>query len=299
MVSWNREHNGIGRDGSDDRWHLGVDLLARLKAHVVLRQELTGAHRNGGRALWAEASRLGRRIPFLVGATPESPNRTGVFLDPALCEPAACYEHVTGMWHPVCNPVVRLDGTARPLSLASFHLCSHDPARRATEAKRLTTLGKPGMSAIIGGDTNSYPHRPDEADWLPDWSTISDRSHFEHRTITAADGQRVSDTIPDEILAGEHHGLPPVFVELGYYAATALEQPQALTATASLWRTDQGPRQRIDRIYATPDVAAALTRLEVIDTDEVREASDHAVVVADFSLAALRHALTTSAPHAA
>ncbi|MFE0130171.1 endonuclease/exonuclease/phosphatase family protein [Streptomyces sp. NPDC059037] len=296
VVSWNVEHNGISREGGDERWHLAMDVLTTLKPHVLLRQELTRADTFGRRAVWAEATRLGRLIPFLASATPESANPTGVYTDPSVCEPTEYYEHTTKMWHPICNPVVRVKGASSKLHLASFHLCSFNPAQRKSEAKRLTVLGKPGMASIIGGDCNSYPHTTDETVALPDWSTVADRSHFEQRTIER-DGRRVSDTVPDEILAGTHDGYPPLFVDLGHYAGTALGQPEGLAATSSLWRTDQGPKQRIDRIYATPQIALALTQLEVIVTDDVIEASDHPPVVATFSLSKLRRAL--SAPRAA
>ncbi|MGP8301988.1 endonuclease/exonuclease/phosphatase family protein [Streptomyces inhibens] len=298
VVAWNIEHNGINRDGSESRWHMAMDVLAALQPHVLLRQELTRADMYGGRAIWAEAACLGGHVPFLASATQESANPCGVYVDPSLCEPQEYHEHTTGMWHPACNPVVRIKGAPSKLSLASFHLCSFDPDRRVNEARRLTTLGKPGMAAIIGGDCNSYPHTVDETVSLPDWSKIADRSHFEHRTIER-DGKRVSDTRPDEILAGSHDGLPPVFKELGHYAATELGQTNALAPTASLWRKDQGSMQRIDRIYATPQVANALIRLEVIVTDEVREASDHPPVIATFSLSRLRQALTPESALAA
>ncbi|MFM9596755.1 hypothetical protein ACKI1J_48395, partial [Streptomyces scabiei] len=291
-----RPYNGISNSGDDAKWHLAMDVLVELQPHVLLRQEITRGDMFGGRAIWAEAARLGGNGPahtaFLATATPESANPTGVYTDPSLCTPVQYFEHVTSMWHPICNPVVRLKGAPSTLSLASFHLCSFDPAQRASEAKRLAMLGQPGMAAIIGGDCNSYPHRSDdETAALPDWDKITDRSHFEARTIERG-GERVSDTRPDEILAGEHDGRPSVFKDLGHHAATVLGQPDALDPTASLWRTDQGPMRRIDRIYATPQVAEALTRLEVIVTDDVREVSDHAPVVATFSLAKLRRALS-------
>ncbi|MCX5233923.1 endonuclease/exonuclease/phosphatase family protein [Streptomyces prunicolor] len=291
VVTWNIEHNGISNSGDEARWHLAMDVLATLQPHVLLRQELTRADMFGARAVWAEAERLGGHAAFLASATPESANPTGVYVDRDLCRPTEFFEHRTGMWHPVCNPVVRLKGALKKLSLASVHLCSFDPATRASEAKRVATLGRPGMAAIVGGDMNSYPHRPSTGHPLPDWSQIEDRAHFEARTIER-DGKRVSDTLPDEILAGEYEGRPPVFVELGHYAATELGLAGGLEPTASLWRTDQGTRQRIDRIYATPQVAGALKRLEVIVTEEVIEASDHPPVVATFSLSGLRRSLS-------
>ncbi|MGP4046839.1 endonuclease/exonuclease/phosphatase family protein [Streptomyces sp. 2A115] len=293
VVSWNVEHNGISNGGDDAKWHLAMDVLTELQPHVLLRQELTRADMYGGRAVWAEAARIGSHmIPFLASATRESANPTGVYVDRNLLQPTELFEHRTSMWHPICNPVVQLSGAARKLSLASFHLCSFSPANRAVEAHRLVTLGKPGLETIIGGDCNSYPHRTaDEIAALPDWSQIEDRSHFVHRTIER-NGKRLSDTVPDEILTGEHEGWPPVFVDLAHRAATVLGQPEALAPTASLWRGDQGPRQRIDRMYATPRIAEALVRLEVVATDEVIEASDHALVMATFSFDALRRALS-------
>jgi exonuclease III len=291
VVSWNVDHNGTAVDGSEHRWHLAMDVLAGLQPHVLLRQELTRANMHGGRMIWAEAARLGGHCAFLASATPESANPTGVYVDRDLMKPTGYFEHGTMMWHPICNPVVRLEGTRTKLSIASFHLCPFDPAQRGTEAKRLVMLRKPGEEMILGGDRNSFPHRvADELEPLPDWTKVEDRSYFEHRTIER-NGVRVSDTVPDEILAGSQDGCPPVFVDLAHHAATVLGQPEALNPTASLWREDQGTMQRIDGIYATPAIAEALTGLEVIVTADVVEVSDHAPVVATFSLAKLRRVL--------
>jgi hypothetical protein len=110
--------------------------------------------------------------------------------------------------------------------------------------------------------------------------------HYEQRTIER-DGERVSDTLPDEIWSGGG-----VFVELGYHAYKQLDQRQALKTTATLWRTDQGPGRRIDRMYCTPDLAPALRSLDVIDNDQVRFSSDHAVVRSRWHAPTLRSILT-------
>ncbi|UIX34271.1 endonuclease/exonuclease/phosphatase family protein [Streptomyces sp. GQFP] len=292
VLSWNIEHNGVDKDGSTARWDLAMDVLDAIQPHVLLRQELTRADRDGQSMVWNEARRLGHHFPFLATATPESANPTGVYLDYEVCQPTNHYEHGTKLWHPVCNPVALLKGATQALSLGSFHLCSWDPATRATEAKRLTTLGKPGMAAIIGGDGNSYPHRLNDRTPLPDWSKVEDRSHYEHRTIVR-DGKRISDTVAHEILCGEHEGHPPVFVDLAYYAATELGQETALNPTASLWKTNQGSRQRIDWVLATPQVAGCLTSLRVVVNDDVIAASDHPPVLATFSFSALRRVLSS------
>ncbi|MFE2070701.1 hypothetical protein ACFXDH_51530 [Streptomyces sp. NPDC059467] len=87
-------------------------------------------------------------------------------------------------------------------------------------------------------DTNSYPHRAaDETTELLDWAQVEDPVHFQQRTIER-DGKRVSDTQPSEILTG---GPKAVFTDLAHHAGTVLRQKDALAATASLRRTDQGP----------------------------------------------------------
>lgn len=296
IVCWNVEHNGLsGHTGGDTRRrHLAHEVLRACRPHIVLRQELTLAHLDGKRPLYQEGKALGLSAVMAPG-TPESPNPTGVLFDPALFALYAEYTHATNGWHPICNPVLTLRGDAeatKPLSLASFHLCSYDPATRETEAKRLVTLGGQKRTAVIGGDCNSYPHRTsDEEVPLPDWTKVKDPAHFEHRTIRTPVG-RVSDTIPDEVLASTKPGGGRIFVELGHHAATELGQSGALAATASLWRKDQGRRSRIDRMYCTPDLAPALMSLEVYADDAIAEVSDHALVIATFDRTAFRRALT-------
>ncbi|WP_062214543.1 hypothetical protein [Streptomyces sp. NBRC 109706] len=96
---------------------------------------------------------------------------------------------------------------------------------------------------------------------------------------------------PDRILSGPTENGEAPYVELGVWAATVLHQRDALTPTASLWRTDQGPPQRLDRMYCTRDLVSALLRLWVDDSSEVVACSDHALVLAEFDLERLRYAL--------
>ncbi|MET8816098.1 endonuclease/exonuclease/phosphatase family protein [Streptomyces sp. NPDC004549] len=289
VVSWNIEHNGRGRNGSDDHRDLARDILAATQPHLLFRQELTGAGDRGRADLYAEANRLGGLIPFMpVPQEGRSNNPVGVMIDLTLFLIDGYFEHDLP-WKPICNPRIRLKGCAKPINVASAHLCHFDPDLRATEARRLTTLADNSRSALVGLDANSYPHRTElESVALPDWDKVKDPVHYQHRTIER-DGRRVSDTRPDEILTG---GTRPVFTDLGLHAGTTLGQPGALAATASLKRTDQGPAQRIDRMYCTPDLAPALISFDVLATDEVREVSDHALLLARFDLGILRQVLT-------
>jgi endonuclease/exonuclease/phosphatase family metal-dependent hydrolase len=290
LICWNIEHNGVDSDGATHRRELALDIMAAYRPHIVLRQELTGADANGSAALYEEAERLGGLIPFMAPPTMESPNATGVMIDPDVFEVSACHPHITNMWHPICNLAVRLRGARRSLSLASVHLCHYDGQTRAVEAKRLTILGARDRIALFGGDFNSYPHRSDdELAKIPDWDTIKDPIHYEHRTVERA-GVRISDTVPDEILAGGKQ----IFTDLGHHAATALGQRRALAPTAHIGRAELGLLQRIDRIYCSPTLTPALTSFEVIATDAVRSISDHALLYATFDLDTFRTALDSN-----
>jgi endonuclease/exonuclease/phosphatase family metal-dependent hydrolase len=292
VLSWNIEHNGLDHDGTDARRQAALDIMAGYRPHIVLRQELTGAAAHGSAPLYQEASRLGGLVPFMAPATPESPNPTGILIDPDVVEVEAGHPHVTNMWHPICNLVVRLHGARKTLSLASAHLCSFSGQTRAVEAKRLTVLGARGRTALFGGDFNSYPHRADdEPTPLPDWSVVTDPVHYEHRTVERT-GTRVSDTVPDEILAG---GPKPIFTDLGHYAGTEMKQPRAMAPTAHLGRAELGELQRIDRMYCSPHLAPTLVAFEVIAIDAVREASDHALLATTFDLTEFRKALSPTA----
>ncbi|MYT34389.1 MULTISPECIES: endonuclease/exonuclease/phosphatase family protein [unclassified Streptomyces] len=270
VAQWNIEHDG-GLDGR--RWQLAHEILHSHRPDIVLRQEMTHSHADGRRRLFAAESALGMR-GFIAAATPESPNACGLFIGPDLFKPVAQYHHETLWWHPMCNVVVRLGDCPILISLASFHLCSHDPETRLTEARRLITLGKPGMISLVGGDCNSYPHIP-EPNKLPHWPSVPDRAHIAARTYLDG-GKLLSDTRPDRVLTAAG------FVDLARYAYNHLSQDQALAATAGHEKPLQGGPQRIDRMYGTGGIAAALTSVQVIDTEDTRKASDHALVIAKF-----------------
>jgi hypothetical protein len=288
VACWNLAHNG----GGGQTRPLAHHILASYRPHIVFRQELTGAWEHGKRALFEEATALGGLFPFMTAPHEgRSRNPTGVMVDPRMFEIVAHTDHDLP-WKAICHVQVRLKGCPKTLHLASGHLCHFDPDLRATEARRLTTLADHGRTALTGMDGNSYPHRSaDEVSEPLVWAKVEDPVHFQHRTIER-NGVRVSDTRPSEILTG---GPKAVFTDLAHHAGTILRQSGALPPTASLKRTDQGPPQRIDWILGTPDWAPALLRVEVIDTEDVRLVTDHALVIATFDHAAVQHILSTAA----
>ncbi|MDH6222214.1 endonuclease/exonuclease/phosphatase family protein [Streptomyces pseudovenezuelae] len=291
VASWNIQKNGRAPVDGRDHPPRPHEILAAYEPDVVFRQELTGAGAHGKHALYAEAHAVGGLIAFM-GEEREgrSTNPTGVMVTPRLFDIVA-HTNEDLPWKQICRLAVRRKNRPGTLHLASAHLCHYDLGLRATEARRLTTYADHGRTVLIGMDANSYPHRAsDEISDPIDWNTVEDPCHIQHRTVER-DGRRVPNTGPSEILTG---GAKPVFTDLAHHAAGALGQGQALTPTASLHRTDQGPRQRIDVQLGTPDLASALISFEVIDTADVQRWTDHALTIARYDLAAVDRILSTA-----
>ncbi|MFH8993245.1 endonuclease/exonuclease/phosphatase family protein [Streptomyces sp. NPDC017940] len=289
VAQWNIEHDG-GTDAK--RWEKAHDIVRGHRAEVFLRQEMTYSHQHGHRRLHEAEHVLGLR-GFITPATPENQNVTGVFLDHDLFTVDAVYPHTALTWHPVCNIVAYFDGCPRPISFASFHLCFFDADTRLTEARRLTSLTKPGTVALFGGDCNSYPRNPEPRTPLPDWDTVSDRAHMVHRTYLDPQGHRHSDTRPDTELTTAG------YIDLARHAADHLGQPDALAPTAGHDKPDQGGPRRIDRAYASGGLATALDSVEVIDTPDTRDVSDHSLVLYRFNEVRLHNLLSRPTPDAA
>ncbi|MBT2412079.1 endonuclease/exonuclease/phosphatase family protein [Streptomyces sp. ISL-12] len=289
ILCWNIERNGRSHRNSEDHRRLARRITASYRPHIVFRQELAMAWENGKRDLYEEAQALGGLSAFMSAPKDgRSRKPVGVMFDPQLFEMESHTEHDLP-WKQICHVQVRLKGSAKPVQLASAHLCHFSPELRAVEAGRLTDLADHGRTALIGMDANSYPHRgTDEIMTEPiDWEKIEDPVHYQQRTIER-NGVRVPDTRPSEILTGGKG----IYTDLAHHAGTVLNQPYALKPTASLRRTDQGPPQRIDILVATPDLVPALRSVEVVDTEEVRRVTDHGLVVARFSLPKLRRSLS-------
>ncbi|MEU9337964.1 endonuclease/exonuclease/phosphatase family protein [Streptomyces sp. NPDC048290] len=295
VASWNAERNGRLPRPGPGRYASHREVLAHYRPHIVLRQELLTRAPGDETDLWTEANALGLHGFMARTAEGRSKYATGVMTDPQLFETVRPSHHDLP-WKPIAHVRVRRRGLPGILHLASAHLTHFCAGLRATEARRLTTLGERGRTALIGLDANSYPHRTDEETTTPlDWSTVDDPAHYWHRTLERA-GQRVCDTRPSEILTAPAPCGRPVFTDLGHHAATELGQPDALKATASLRRTDQGPPQRVDWITSTPDLSHALLKFEVVDTADIAHWSDHALTLAHFDLDAVDRVLSTTHP---
>ncbi|WP_055469037.1 endonuclease/exonuclease/phosphatase family protein [Streptomyces ardesiacus] len=283
VAVWNIQADG-GRD-SEHR-DFALDILAALEPDVVLQQEAKYSRERGRRLMHAAESRLELR-GFLSAPNPQvdADIATAIYLRPGLFHVAEQKPRAKPWWLHPCHVQARLGECPVPLNFVSFHMCFFDATQRLTEAGWLTTLAEPGIATMVAGDTNSYPRRPEPLP-LPDWETVTDRAHMVHRTYVDSVGRRHSDTRPDGALVDAG------YVDLARHAADSLGANGALAATAGINKPHQGGPQRIDRGYAAGGVESALEHVEVIDNEEIRSVTDHALVLYRYHRSRMERVLT-------
>jgi exonuclease III len=275
VLSWNLENNGGGDAAQRIQAH---ERLASLNPHLVLRQEMWGADTDGNTILYELESVLGMR--GWLG--PKS--STAIFADPRLFQPVREWPRPGPMWvlPPTALTMRYLPAgkEATPLAVASYHLNHASSTNRVAEAEWLTTWADKKwttrhgetvrMPCLLAGDNNSYPVPGIEGDpALPVLEEIKDRPHRLHRSYAGPDGARVIDTRPDEALRTA--GLEDV----ARHWATRQGDKAAVSRTVNSCKTHR-PDSRIDRIYTTPDLLAAVTDVDVIEVPE--DVSDHHIV---------------------
>ena len=194
-----------------------------------------------------------------------------------------------------------------PLILGGIHLRYNSALARASEAEEVSGMvdeyvdidgERRLVPSLIAGDMNSpaVPH-PLGGPGEMDLDLIEDTLHRVHRSRLLDDGTRVPDTWPDRILRDA--GL----CDVGAYAAerAAVEpelwSPDPLRPT--VWDDpSQGPGQRVDRAYISPELLPAVRDFRV-EEPVVRgdRLSDHKVVVIDLHRPTLLEILDTAALH--
>ncbi|MEU1273506.1 endonuclease/exonuclease/phosphatase family protein [Streptomyces sp. NPDC005799] len=285
VVVWNIEADG-GRNG--ERRDLALDILAEYDPDVLLQQEAKHSRERGGRLMHATEKRLKLR-GFLAAANPhvDADIATAVYLRPEMFHVAEQKPRAKPWWLHPCHVQAQLGDCPTPLNFVSLHMCYFDADQRLTEAGWMTTMAELGMVTIAAGDTNSYPRRS-EPIALPTWEKVTDRAHMVQRTYLDANGTRRSDTRPDGVL------IDAGFVDLARHAADHLGEvgKEALAATAGFNKPHQGGPQRIDRGYGVGGVASALEHVEVVDNEDTRAASDHALLIYRFHRTRLERVLT-------
>lgn len=191
--------------------------------------------------------------------------------------------------HALANISVRLrrgdEVSDRALSLFSVHSSYNSPVARLTEAEFLTRFAEPGKLAVAMGDFNSLP-----AGAEMDWSKVTDRAYYAHRTYLNCDGRRYTDDRPDRTLTAAG------YVDAALWAAKRHGQHRAVTPTVGHrpHKATQGGATRIDRGYVVDELAPAVTRFQVGKAVELGEVSDHLPLWMELDRAALEKTMFTT-----
>lgn len=276
VLNWNFELNG---GGSPAKRQEGYELLASLRPHLVLRQEMWGADADGSTIMYEAEQTLGLR--GWLGRE----SCTALFADTSMFVPVREWPRTGRVWElpPTALTLRYLPAgpAAMPLVAASYHLNYASAAKRLAEVEWLSTWadkrwttpsGKTvRMPALLAGDNNSYPvpGTPNDPP-LPVLAEIDDQPHRLHRSYVAPDGSRVMDTRPDEALRTA--GLEDV---ARYWATARHGNASAVARTVDACET-HGPDARIDRVHVTSGLLPAVTGVDVIEVP--LRLSDHHIV---------------------
>ncbi|MEU8919496.1 endonuclease/exonuclease/phosphatase family protein [Kitasatospora sp. NPDC048545] len=233
---------------------------------------------------------------YLAAHTPVSPNQNAIFLRPDgpfefAVEHTA--QHRRAPWHPKANLQVAIrdeHGNTGPglLALVCEHSCYWSPTLRLIEAEWYSTVSKADGRVLAMGDWNSPPVGEE-----PDLARITDLQFLHNRTYLHPTLGRIPDTRPDETMAAAG------YVDLARHTAARSSDHAPLTPTAGYRNPAQGGDRRIDRAYADPGTASAITSFDVVPGLE--HLSDHRPIRAVFDLDRLRAVVnnTATGPQAA
>ncbi|MFD6329280.1 endonuclease/exonuclease/phosphatase family protein [Streptomyces niveus] len=304
LISCNMERDG-DREEPDEKfpaaWLEATTMIASLKGHAVLRQEMTHSPA-GSRRLRAAEKILGMRgfvSPNNIGNNP-----TGMFLREDTFQDAEQHQRMFPWRTP--PTIVHTRFTVAPevrLTLGSVHHAYNDPGMRAREVGDITAYVdklKRREHLILGGDHNESPLPQGEPTPSIDWASpeITDDVHRLHRTVEIPHSLRTRALHRmRHLLPGPHPRLAPRRVSCSYLDQTLLEAGmhdaaryhatnrgnrlcQGPTAGHASNAKGQGGPQRIDRIYLDPWLTTAVINVQVIDISGL---SDHHAVVVDLS----------------
>ncbi|MFC4054082.1 endonuclease/exonuclease/phosphatase family protein [Actinomadura syzygii] len=289
IASVNWHYGGLDDDGSDVRWRQTVDVLGEVGAQVVLCQEFGVAQPalRQSRHVQRTANALGSEA--VLGPVPpgaRSALHTAILVDTRTTgvsiEAEVPYTHTRfgGTQHESwCGVQLRLPGLEdldQDLDCYSVHLPARSAVEQLSQAQTLAALlTAPERLVLVGGDFNGYPRggpavTADELERLPPHLRVT-------RCREGADGALEANYDVDDVF-----GRAGLF-DLAFSLPAELRNPPELRATGR-------GGARVDRLYASPEVAGAATGYW-----QVRVGSDHDAVVFDVNLAALRRIVSSRA----
>ncbi len=266
VMSLNTQYGG-GSDGEgrpSERWGALADMIASVRPHILLAQELTGWARDPRLHAAAERSlqRRGWPLRFLL-----APSRTDFHTAVAFAPQVLCwrqyetkYAHLTDNGYGVAVLAdVGADEDEPGVTVISAHLSAYSAEAAAQEAQRMAArLHRYGGVGILGGDINNMPLGDREPDWaaLPPYN----RSARCVPHLSPDEPWRGNRAV-GEVLA--RAGL----VDVAAYLAETQDRPQLRAATGN-------GGVRVDQFHVTENLRDGLLGYE-----QLAAASDHDAIV--------------------
>jgi endonuclease/exonuclease/phosphatase family metal-dependent hydrolase len=279
VASINWENGGITASGDDAPWRTTVDVLVHARPHIVLAQEFTAPDPGVrlGRHLRRTANTLGMEPilgPIVPGA--RTALHTAIFVDTRttglrIDDVPYLGEGFGGIRHPWCHVELGVPGLPQPLHLYSVHLPARSAPAQLSETYSLTAaIAQQPQLVLAGGDFNTYP-RGGPAPSSEDLAHLP--GHLQVTRCHGTAGGLEANYDVDDLLTGRGK-----LIDIAPHLPAQFRQPPGLTPTA-----DDGVR--LDRFYASPQIAAAVEAYQVEDIG-----SDHRAVLVELNTQALTSA---------
>jgi hypothetical protein len=265
VMSLNTQYGGRSDSGGRpvDRWGPIADMIASVRPHVLLAQELAGWGRDPRLHAAAERSLQWRGWPmrFLVAPSRVDSHTAVAFQPEVLCwrHHETKYAHLAENGYGVA---VLADVDAAEdepgLTVISAHLTAYSAQAAAQEAQRMVArLHRYGARGVLGGDINYLPL----GDAEPDWAAAEPYNRSARCLPRSAPGEPWrGNRAVGEVLAAA--GL----VDVAAHLAEAGGRPGLRAAT--------GGGVRVDQFHVTGNLRDALLGYERLAT-----ASDHDAIV--------------------
>lgn len=247
-------------EGAAASYNRLVDFVRDSNIDVLCLQEVNGWQEADGQRMRDFTDR-GLFVQYAFGNS-NTPYKLATFSKVALTKTDA---YIEGFWHSVVEARIAPPG-GQQLAILNVHLDPWQEASRVRELDRLLRTIDRTIPTILVGDLNSLSRH--------DGYDPQMLSELQRRGITKFGRSELEYGVTDYL---EQAGFVDVAARLGTMRPTV--------PTASTPGKDREVPVRTDYIFATPDVAAFATGIEVVTTDLTDSISDHYPLIATFDFA--------------
>ncbi|MDD9966557.1 MAG: endonuclease/exonuclease/phosphatase family protein [Myxococcales bacterium] len=259
FATYNILTGGLDADGGE-RFDALLRVLTGLRPDLLVLNECNGFDTSGGARLQRLAHELGMTARL---ATAASGYHVALFFRRAQLRSWQAFD--AGFCHAAIRAEFDIAGGS--VHVVGAHLDPFSAESRLQEVRLLLASMAERSPVVLMGDLNAISPADSERH---DPATWPERYRDRHAAHGGAPDTRA-------IAALEAAGL----VDLA--AAAAVGSPAA-TRPTRLYHKRDVPRQRLDYIFASSDLAGLTSRVRVVDDGHAQLASDHLPVFADIAL---------------